>query len=301
MAIKVRFNMRYALESVLLGIMGGLFRALPRPAALALGRQLGLLAYILAFKRRRLTIRNLEMALGSEIPPRELREIARRSFKHLGTLIAEFFELSRLTPESVSDIATFEGENYLDEALRQGRGVLVLSSHMGNWDFMSAAFALRGYPLALITKSSRSEAINKMWMQNRADRGVKILKGRGTMKESLRHLKNGGVVGFAMDQNARRTEGVFVPFFGREACTLTSLALLARRTGAPVVPVHTFRTDRGHHIVIEEPVQHDQLPDQDLDIVERTRVYTQWVEKVIRYHPDQWTWLHDRWKTRPRP
>ena len=104
---------------------------------------------------------------------------------------------------------------------------------------------------------------------------------------------------FVMDQNARLTEGVFVPFFGKQACTLTSLAILARRTGSPVLPVYSYRTGGGHHIVIEEPLRHDPLPDTGEDTVERTRAYTQWVEKVVRQHPDQWTWLHDRWRTRP--
>jgi KDO2-lipid IV(A) lauroyltransferase len=292
--------MRYVLESALLWIMGTLFRALPRGAALAFGRQLGSLAFILAFRRRQLALRNLELALGDEIQSQERMNIARRSFKHLGTLLPEFFQIPRLTPDSVSDIMTFEGEEYLDAALAQGKGVFVLSAHMGNWDLMGAAFALRGYPLALITKTSRSEAINRIWMQYRADKGVKLLKGRGTIKESLKHLKDGGMVGFALDQNARRTEGVFVPFFGREACTLTSLALLARRTGSPVVPIHTIRTGKGHHIVIEKPIEHNPQPEQDQDIIERTREYTQWVEKVVRLHPDQWTWLHNRWKTRPK-
>ena len=119
------------------------------------------------------------------------------------------------------------------------------------------------------------------------------------MKESLKHLKGGGMVGFVLDQNARLTEGIFVPFFGIQACTLTSLAILARRTGSPVVPIHTYRTGKGHHVIIEEPLDHDQLADQDQDTIERTRQYVQWTERVIRKNPDQWTWLHDRWKTRP--
>jgi KDO2-lipid IV(A) lauroyltransferase len=293
--------MRYVFESALLWIMGILFRALPSAVALAFGRQLGSLAFILAYKRRRLALRNMSLALGNEISPREQTEIVKRSFKHFGTLLSEFFQIPGLTPDSVSDIITFEGEEFLDEALAQGKGVFILSSHVGNWDFMGAAFALRGYPLALITKKSRSEAINHLWMKYRADKGVKLLVGRGIMKESLKHLKDGGMVGFAIDQNARRDEGVFVPFFGREACTLTSLALLARRTGSPVIPIHTFRDGKGHHhIVIEKPMQHNPQPEQDQDVLERTREYTQWVEKVVRLHPEQWIWLHDRWKTKPK-
>jgi KDO2-lipid IV(A) lauroyltransferase len=124
--------------------------------------------------------------------------------------------------------------------------------------------------------------------------------GRGTVKESLRYLKNGGLVAFALDQNARRKEGVFVPFFGREACTITSLALLARRTGAPVIPLYIYRDGDVHRIVVEKAILHDSVADTEADIIERTRVYMQWTEKVVRLHPQQWTWLHDRWKTKPK-
>jgi len=113
-------------------------------------------------------------------------------------------------------------------------------------------------------------------------------------------LKNGGIVGCVLDQNARRKEGVFVPFFGRQASTITNLALLARRTGAPVVPLYTYRDGDIHRIVIEKPMLHDKLDDAEEDVLERTAAYTQWIEKVVRLYPQQWTWLHNRWRTRPK-
>ncbi len=281
--------------------MGALFRALPLKGALYLGRKLGSLAYIFGYGRRRLALRNLEMALGDNYGPGELREIAKKSFEHLGMNLAEFFKFPQLTKDLISRITVFVGQEHLDEALQGGRGFFLLSAHIGNWDLLGVALALRGYPVALITKLSKSEAVNRIWMKYRADRGIKMLWGRGIMKESISHLREGGIVGFVLDQNARRSEGVFVPFFGQEACTLTSLALLARRTGLPVIPIHTYRSGREHHVVIEKPLGYEPHPDQDIDIVERTKVYAGWTEKVVREHPDQWTWLHDRWKTRPRP
>jgi KDO2-lipid IV(A) lauroyltransferase len=290
-----------ALEKILIKFMGALFRALPLKGAQYIGRKLGSLAYILGYRRRRLAMRNLEMALGDKFGPGDLREIAKSSFEHLGMNLAEFFKFPQLSQGLISQITTFAGQEYLEEALRGGRGVFLLSAHIGNWDLLGIALALRGYPVALITKLSKSEAVNRIWMKYRADRGIKVLWGRGIMKESLNHLREGGIVGFVLDQNARRSEGVFVPFFGKEACTLTSLALLARRTGAPVIPLHIYRSGEEHHVVIEQPLSYKAHPDQDIDIIERTKVYAAWTEKVIRQHPDQWTWLHNRWKTRPRP
>ncbi|MDF1526229.1 MAG: lysophospholipid acyltransferase family protein [bacterium] len=293
--------MRYQLETVLLWILGTVFRILPRRTGLFLGRVVGSMAYYLAPRRRNLALENLTMALGESLSEKEIRTTALASFRFLGMNILEFFNLSRATPEEMKRLTSVEGEEHLIEALASGKGALILTAHLGSWDMLGAGLAARGYPVALITKVSRSEAVNRIWMGYREKAGIKLFMGRGTMKESLRHLKNGGMVGLVQDQNARRREGVFVPFFGREACTITSLALLARRTGAPVVPLYSYRDGNIHRIVIEKIMLHDNIADTDTDLLERTRSYTQWTEKIVRLHPQQWTWLHDRWKTRPRP
>ncbi len=292
--------MRYLVETVLLWILGTVFRILPRRTGLFLGRMIGKLAYYLAPKRRRLALDNLRMSLGGTLSGEEIRNTALASFEFLGMNILEFFNLPRLKPEEIKGLTSVEGEENLIEALAWGKGGLVLTAHLGSWDMLGAGLAARGYPVALVTKVSRSEALNRIWMDYRQKAGIKLFMGRGTMKESLRHLKNGGMVGLVQDQNARLTEGVFVPFFGREACTLTNLALLARRTGAPVIPLYTYREGNIHRIVIEKAMLHDNLADTNTDLIERTRIYTQWTEKVIRLHPQQWIWLHDRWKARPK-
>ncbi len=292
--------MRFLVETVLLWILGAVFRALPRRAGMSLGRGIGRLAYFLVTRRRRLAHDNLSMALGETLSERDIRNTALASFQFLGMNIADFFYLLTLKREGIGHLTSIEGEENLIAALNMGKGGLILSSHLGSWDMLSAGLVLRGYPVALITKVSRSEALNRIWMGYRQKEGIKLFMGRGTMKESLRHLKNGGLVAFALDQNARRKEGVFVPFFGREACTITSLALLARRTGAPVIPLYIYRDGDVHRIVVEKAMLHDSIEDADADLMERTRIYTQWTEKVVRIHPQQWTWLHDRWKTRPK-
>lgn len=292
--------MRYLLETVLLWILGSVFRILPRRAGLFLGRMIGRLAYYVASRRRRLALDNLRMSLGESLSQEEIRKTAMASFEFLGMNILEFFNLPRLKPEGIKHLTSVEGEENLIEALAMGKGGLVLTAHLGSWDMLGAGLAARGYPVALITKVSRSEALNRIWMGYREKAGIKLFMGRGTMKESLRQLKNGGMVGLVLDQNARLTEGIFVPFFGREACTLTNFALLARRTGAPVIPIHVYREGNIHRIVIEKAMLHDTIAAAEADILERTRIYMQWTEKVIRLHPQQWTWLHDRWKTRPK-
>ena len=280
--------------------VGCVFKVLPRGAALSLGRMIGRGGYCLVRQRRALALDNLRMSLGDTLGDGEIVKTAIASFESHGMTLAEFFKLPGLNRGNITRFTSVEGEENLVDAQALGRGVLILSAHLGNWDMLSAGLALRGYPVALITKVSRSRALNRIWMGYREKAGVQLIMGRGTMKKTLWHLKNQGMVGFALDQNARRKEGVFVPFFGREACTLTSLALMARRTRAPVVLIYSYRDGDMHRIVIEKPIVHDSIEDSEADLLERTRIYTQMIEKIVRLHPEQWTWLHDRWKTRPR-
>ena len=291
--------MKYQLEKFVLKLITVLFCWPSEKIAVALGRSLGRALFYLAGARRRLALENVQLAYQEDLKPMQKREVVFRSFEYLGTNVVEFFRMPTLEPKELLGRVDIEGQDHLDKALGNGQGVLLLSAHLGNWDYLSAAIAMNGYPLALITKVSRSEALNDVWMGHREKTGVTMLMGRGTMKDSLKHLKRGGVVGFVLDQNARRKEGVFVPFFGKQACTLSSLAILSRRTRAPVIPVHTFRSGGVHKIIIGEPILIDRIEDQELDILERTTAYTRWTEKVIREHPEQWTWLHNRWKTRP--
>ncbi len=246
-----------------------------------------------------MALTNLERALGSEKGPAQRRRIARRSFQSLATNVTEFFQFPYLTPQWVERYMSFQGEEHLKGALEQGKGVLMLSGHFGSWDMLSAALALKGYDFAHVSKIPRSEAVARVWLKYRTEAGIKVFSGRGTVKRSLRHLGRNGVLGFVTDQNTRPDDGIFVPFFGRQACTLPSLALLARRTGAPVVPIYSFRSGDRHKVVVEKPLLYEPLPHRDADLFERTRIYTEWTERIVRLHPDQWIWLHDRWKTQP--
>jgi KDO2-lipid IV(A) lauroyltransferase len=268
--------MKNFLEKLILGLAGGFLRLIPRRAALFIGRFLGSMGFYFAAKRRRTALMNLDIAFGQDKTRKQKSRIARKSFEYLGRNAIEFFLTPFLEKEVIDGMVSFSGEHNLTAALKEGRGAFLLSAHLGNWELFGVAMAMRGYPLAVITKISKSEAVNRIWMGYREDAGIRILKGRGLLKDTMRYLQSGGIVGFVLDQNARRSEGVFVPFFGREACTLKSLA------------------------VIDQAIRNDMSNDLDADILRWTENYTTWTERVIRLHPEQWTWLHDRWKTRPR-
>ncbi len=295
----IKNRLKYGLASLTLILIGAVFRILPDAASHRLGRWMGLAGFRFSTKRKGIALRNLKHALGAELSTDQLEALARESFANLGIGLADFFNFPSFDAKKLARLVEFTGEEHLRNAVSEGKGVLILSAHLGSWDLLAASLAAKGYPFSLITKVTRSNALNRMWMGYREAAGIKIFISSGSMGGILRQLKSGGIVGFVLDQNALHEDGVFVPFFGKAACTLSSLAVLARRIGAPVIPVYTFREGGRHRVVVEEPIITPEIVDRDLDVLKRTEAYTLWTEKVIRGHPEQWTWLHDRWKTRP--
>jgi len=291
---------RTAVERFGLLIVSSPFRLLPRRGGLILARWLGVLAYWMAPGRRKIALKNLGIAYGEVKSSRERSSIARKSFQNLFMNLSECLHLLSSDKDTIEDAISFTGEEHLKEALSEGRGVLLVSAHIGNWELICPALAHKGYLTAMIIKLSRNETVNHYLVSYRERMGVRVLRRRNVLGDCLKCLRDGGIVAFVSDMNARRSEGVFVPFFGREACTLTSLALIARKTGAPVVPVYAYRKGYANHAVIGTKVSHETVADRGLDILERTRSYVSWSEDAIRQHPEQWMWMIDRWKTRPK-
>ncbi|UCF31677.1 MAG: lysophospholipid acyltransferase family protein [bacterium] len=285
--------------SALLRLLFAFGRVLPRFWALEIGKPIGLLGYVLAGRRRRLAMDNLRQSLGDTHSEKELRSIARRSFMNLGMAFMEYLAFPSLMGHRIDGIIDFVGEEHLRSSLDKGRGVLLLTVHLDNVDLLGIALALRGYPMGSITKNIRNVAVNRAVIMARESSGATVFAGSGNMREILQHLRNGGIVGFVLDQNALAKDGIFVPFFNREASTLSSLGVLARKTGAAVVPAYIHRTGRKHRIVIEPVMTWTPLQDKEEDVKERTKAYTLWTEKVVRRYPEQWMWIHNRWKTRP--
>jgi len=284
---------------VILSIVGFTFRALPRSLSLAIGRGIGNTGYLLAGRRRRIALDNLELALSGEKSEGELKKIARMSFSNLGMALVEYFTFPSLDLAEAEKISEVQGEEHLRDAVEKGQGVLALTVHLDNVDLAGALLALRGFPVAIIAKAVRNSAVDRALIKGRETTGVQVFGGGGSMKQILRHLKGAGIVGFVLDQNTVPGDGIFVPFFGRDACTLDSLAVLSRRTGLPVIPIHMFREGTRHRIVVDPPVSSEVIEDRDADVLARTTQYAAWTERVIRQHPEQWMWLHNRWKTRP--
>jgi Kdo2-lipid IVA lauroyltransferase/acyltransferase len=262
------------------------------------GRRLGDLAYVVLGRRRRLALRNLGIAFP-ERAPNDRRRIARQSFEHLGILFAESCFVLRRPLEEITGQIHLEGREHLRAVMDRHGRALVLTAHLGNWELLALAPALTGYPLTVVVRPLDSAALDAWADRLRRTAGVEVVAKRDALRPVLAALRRGRLVGILLDQNASRHEGVFVPFFGREASTSRAMAVLALRTRTPVLPAFTRRIAPGRHVItIHAPLE---LPDgTDAEAIRAlTARCTAAVEAAVRETPQQWLWSHDRWRTRP--
>jgi len=291
--------LRFVLR-VLLAILRLPLRALPWTIGLRVGAGLGAAAYVILGKERRRAIDQLRLALGGERSVRECRQIAFRSFCNLGRTFYEVLNLDRIDRRELDRRVRFEGEEALKAAVSPGRGVLFVTGHVGNWEWMGAAVAMR-YPLAVVAAPIYDPLVEDVMIRLRAAHGIETLvrDSPGSVKRLIRMLRAGGVVGLLIDQDTK-ADGVFVPFFHREAYTPAGAARLAFRAGASVVVGFILREGRDRHrVVIQGPLDLRETGDADRDIREATARFTKLIEDQIRETPDQWIWMHRRWKRQP--
>jgi KDO2-lipid IV(A) lauroyltransferase len=277
---------------------GLLLAWLPPRFGLWLGRRLGDVAWALLPRRRAVTLDNLQRAFGSDRAAEELHRLGRRCFEHLGMNLVEACVFFFRPPAVLLSRVALEGVEHLDAAAAAGRGILLLTAHLGNWELLAASHALSRFPLSVVVRPLDNPMMDRVVARFRRRAGVELIAKRRGLRDILDALRRHRMVGILLDQNAARAEGVFVPFFGAPASTSKALAVIALRTGAPVVPVFIRRAARGRHTVRAEPA----LPaPPDGDIAAYTRAFNRAIEAAIRRAPEQWFWLHARWKTQPRP
>lgn len=272
--------------------MGRLLALLPLPWVQALGCCLGAVWYFLVPIRRRVVAQNLALALP-EVHPLRRRAIARGTFRHVATTVLELLWFSRRTAEEVAALVEVCGLERYHGARREGRGVIAVTAHLGNWDLLGCSQAAAGVPLTVVTKSLASRRLDELWARSRLTSGLRLVPARDSIAEVLRALRRGEVVGLVVDQRCPRDEGgVEIPFFGHAAWTTLAPAVLAVRTGAAILPVMTFRRDDGSHMVLVG----EEVEPQATTRATMVRINTV-LERWIRNHADQWLWLHRRWKT----
>jgi KDO2-lipid IV(A) lauroyltransferase len=260
---------------------------------------MGDLAYLALSGRRRIALANLAQAFP-EMPAAERRALCRRSWQHLGLVFVELCALLNRPLDDLLSRIIVEGREHLDRAMAAHGRVLALTGHLGNWEVLSVAHRVTPYPLAVVVRPLDAGWINPLAERLRLRTGVELIDKRKALRPILAALSRGGMVGILLDQNATRSEGVFVPFFGRLASTSRSVALLALRTGAPIVPIFARREGDGRHrIIVRAPLDVPKAGDRETAVAELTGRCTEVIEAAIREAPEQWLWVHDRWRTRP--
>jgi KDO2-lipid IV(A) lauroyltransferase len=292
----MRHGLEYAPVWLLVQAIGLLPRSLARAAGIALGR----LVYLVHGRLRRVGMRNLELAFPEKTAA-ERRRILQGLFTGLGRQLAEFCLFPRYTRENVDSVAVYQGfENY--EAARQrGQGVILLTAHLGGWEVGSFMHSLNGHPLHVVVRALDNPHLNALVDRYRCLHGNTTFGKQDFARGLLGALKAGETVGILMDQNMTPPQGVFVDFFGKAACTASGVARVALRTGAAVVPAFTlWDTAEGRYRVqFDRALDLVRTGDEEADALANTAAFTQVIESYARRYPEQWLWVHRRWKTRP--
>lgn len=295
MTFRRRFS-RFALVILIKGI-AAISRLLPLGIAVSLGGQLGLLLYYVLRRHRMASLINLKIAFGSQKTPLELTQIIKKSFVHLGKSLIEILMLPTLPPHKIDALVSWEGEEYLKNT--DGKGVILITGHIGNWELMGAAIARRGYPIHAIAAPLYNPRIDKLIINLRSLFGVKTIS-RGTPSSSrkiLEVLRKKEILALLIDQDTR-VDGVFVPFFNKKAYTPSGAAQLAVRTNAVTVMAFITRLSHNRHkITIEKPLMLFRTENKKNDIENNTALFTSHIERHICAIPEQWVWMHQRWKT----
>jgi len=296
----LRPTARQAIEFVFAWTFVHLLGILPRRLARWAGAIIAGIAWFTLGRLQRVGLRNLELAFP-QMPFAERKRVLRLEYRSLGWQLAEFAKMSGYTPEYASRFIRYDGlENYL-AARDRGKGVLVLTGHLGAWELSSFYHSLAGYPMGMVIRRLDNPLVDRMVNHIRCRHGNRVLHKDDFARGLIGAMRAGETVGILMDTNMTPPQGVFVPFFGVPACTASGLARVALKTNAAVVPGFLLWeiAERRYVLHFLPEVALIDTGDSEADAIENTARLTTVLEDVIRRYPDQWLWMHRRWKTRP--
>ncbi|MGZ6238072.1 MAG: lysophospholipid acyltransferase family protein [Syntrophales bacterium] len=277
----------FAFRLIPLGVRRTLFNAVLR------------LFYHASAKQQIIALHNLRNAFP-EKSLEEVEAIAKSVYRHLALVMAELFEMPYITRETLHEWADVEGLEHLEKAFAQGKGVLSVVAHFGNWELMTVAVPLVARPMKIVYRPLDNPVMDNLLGWVRTKHGNSLIPKGGAGKRIIHLLRENNVIGILSDQNVAADEGVFVNFFGRLACTGVGTAVLALQSGAPVLPAFMPRMPDGRYkLLILPPVEIARTDDYESDLVVNTQRFTKVIEDVVRQYPDQWFWIHQRWKTKP--
>jgi len=292
----MRRKLEYAAAWPFIKILSILPRSWSRAVAIGISQTV----YLLHGKLRRVGMRNLAMAFPEKTEA-ERRRILRGVFTSLGRELAELCQFPRYTLENVDEVVVYDGlENY-EHAYARKKGVLFLTAHFGGWELSAFVHSLHGHWLHVIMRPMDNPYLDRLLQSYRTMHGNRVVPKDDFVRGLLAAMKSGETVGILMDTNMTPPQGVFVDFFGILACTASGLARIALRTDAAVVPGFTIWDDAlgKYRLRFDPALELIRTGDLEADIVANTQVFTKVIEDYVRRYPDQWLWVHRRWKTRP--
>ena len=293
--------MRYS-EKIAVGVFETLFKLLgffPRTWTAGMADFLGGMLFCVDRKHRDIAMDNLTYAFGHEKQPEEIKKIARQVFINLVKVVFEIGWSLHLNEKYFTEHFKIDGYHHIKNAYEKGKGVLALTAHLGNWELLTIIAAMIQFPLNIVVRPLDFIPLDHFIFNLRTRFGGKIIPKQRSIRTIIRSLDRGEMVALLMDQNVDWYEGVFVNFMGHRACTNKGLALLALKTGAPVVPVFMIREKSGLRAEFGPEVVTVKTGDRQKDIEINTQEYNRVIENFVRRYPEQWFWIHQRWKTKP--
>jgi KDO2-lipid IV(A) lauroyltransferase len=295
-----KVSVRESAEFAVVWLFVHCIRLLPRRVARAIGAAIGAIAFRALGRLRRVGLRNLELAFPN-MTPRDREATLRSEYRNLGFLLAEFCKMPDYTVAAASRFIRYEGlENYL-AARERGKGVLVLTGHLGAWELSSFFHSLMGMPMGMVIRRLDNPLVDAFVNRIRCLHGNRVIHKDDFARGLIASMRAGETVGILMDTNMTPPQGVFVPFFGVLACTASGMARIAAKTEAAVVPGFLLWEESEQKYVLRfgEELPVIRSGDAEQDALANTASFTAAIERYIRQYPEQWLWLHRRWKTRP--
>jgi KDO2-lipid IV(A) lauroyltransferase len=269
----------------------------PYAMARQVGRFLGRIVQLLDRKHRRVAVKNLEKSRGV-CPPDAIPEFVDRVYGHMGMAFVEMMMIPKLI-DRIGEIVRLERFDVVDDVRRRGRGMITVIGHLGNWELIGLAVCAAGHPLHSLARPIENPWVDAYLNRFRTQTGQRIIPKYHALGEMIRVIQKNEILIVQVDQDAR-SHGVYADFFGRPASTHRSPALLSLKYGTPIVVANIYREDGVHYCVLSDPILPDAFRSQPDPVRALTQAYTERFEQCVRAHPEQWFWVHDRWKTAER-
>lgn len=292
---KIRKKLKNDLIFLFLSVLIFLFRILPRKTAFLLAKIFAKLAYGLLPQERKKTIENLTLVFGKEKSEAEIKKLAQEVFVNLALSGVDAIRLIKYR-DKLAQMVEVENEEIFDEAYRRGKGIMTLTGHVGCFELMGPYFNQKGYKTVAIGRELYDKRLDKILVENREKSGVQNIPNSDSVKEIIRVLKEGKVLGVLIDQNSNKVRNIKVNFFGKPVNAPVGPALIALKTGSPIVPMAIVRNStRSYRIIVGQKLEPKVTEDKEQEAVRLTQECTLFLEQIIRKYPAQWVWMHNRW------